>query len=115
MTASATEPLTKKAAYWAVHIAGWQHSGLSQGAYCRRHGLSQRSLSYWRTRLAKANGKAAAQSVTIVPVPLPAPPQEVMATPKPILVHVADDFRIEIQGDFAVVVFEKLIRTLARL
>jgi len=48
-------------------------------------------------------------------VPLPAPPQEVMATPKPILVHVGDDFRIEIRGDFAVAVLEKLVRTLARL
>jgi transposase len=115
MTASATEPLTKKAAYWAGHIAGWQRSGLSQGAYCRQHGLSQSSLSYWRTRLAKASGKAAAQSVTIVPVPLPAPPQEVMETPKPILVHVGNAFRIEISGDFAAPVLEKLVRTLTRL
>jgi len=38
-----------------------------------------------------------------------------MATPKPILVHVGDDFRIEIRGDFAVAVLEKLVRTLARL
>ncbi|WP_084158864.1 IS66 family insertion sequence element accessory protein TnpA [Solidesulfovibrio alcoholivorans] len=110
MTVSATEPLTKNTAYWA---------GISrfatQGACCRQHALSQRSRNYWRTRLTKASGKDAAQSVTIVPVALPAPPQGVIATPKPILVHGGDNFRIEIRGNFSVAVFEKLIRTLARL
>ena len=115
MTASATEPLTKKAAYWAGHIAGWQRSGLSQGAYCRQHGLSQSSLRYWR-RLAKAREKTLAPSVTIVPVPLSASTQPDMTTaPEPMLVHVGNAFRIEIRGDFAAPVLEKLVRTLTRL
>jgi hypothetical protein len=115
MAASARGRLSKKAAYWAGHIAGWQHSGLSQGAYCRQHGLSQSSLSYWRKRLAKASEKAPAPTVTIVPVPQLAPPQAFMATPEPILVHVGNAFRIEIRGDFSSPVLEKLVRTLMRL
>jgi len=114
VAASATGVDSKKA-YWTEHIAAWQRSGLSQGAYCRQHGLSQSSLSYWRARLAKASEKAPAPSVTIVPVPQLAPPQAVMAAQEPILVHVGDAFRIEIRGDFAAVVLEKLVRTLARL
>ena len=39
-----------------------------------------------------------------------------MATaPEPILVHVGNTFRIEIRGDFAAPVLEKLVRTLTRL
>ena len=48
MGASATEHRSEKAAYWSEHIATWQRSGLSQGGYCRQHGLSQSSLGRGR-------------------------------------------------------------------
>ena len=58
----------------------------------------------------------AAPCFAIVPVPLSASPQADMATaPEPLLVHVGDGFRIEIRGDFAAPVLEKLVRTLTRL
>ena len=116
MAASATEHRSEKAAYWTEHIAAWHKSGLSQGAYCRRHGLSQSSLSYWRKRLATSAGEEVAPCFAIVPVSLSASPQPVMATaPEPMLVHVGNAFRIEIRGDFAAPVLEKLVRTLTRL
>ena len=115
MAASATEVRSEKAAYWSEHVAAWQRSGLSQGAYCRQYGLSQSSLSYWRKRLG-ANDRDATSFVTIVPVPLLASAQADMASaPEPLLVHVGDGFRIEIRGDFAAPVLEKLVRTLTRL
>ena len=70
MAASATEVRSEKATYWTEHIATWHKSGLSQGAYCRRHGLSQSSLSYWRKRLGATDDVGVASFVTIVPVPL---------------------------------------------
>ena len=110
MATSATEQHPEKAA------ATWRGSGLSQGAYCRQHGLSQSSLSYWRKRLGATNGRQAASFVTIVPVPLSASAQPDMATAsEPMLVHVGNAFRIEIRGDFAAPVLEKLVRTLTRL
>ena len=116
MAASATEVRSEKVAYWSGHVAGWQCSGLSQGAYCRQHGLSQSSLSYWRKRLGATNDRDAASFVTIVPVPLSASAQPDIATaPEPMLVHVGNAFRIEIRGDFAAPVLEKLVRTLTRL
>ena len=116
MAASAVEVCSEKAAYWSEHIVAWHRSGLSQGAYCRRHGLSQSSMGYWRKRLETATGKESASCVTLVPVPLPASAQPDMATvPAPILVHVGNAFRIEISGDFAASVLEKLVRTLTRL
>ena len=102
--------------YWSEHIAAWQRSGLSQGAYCRRHGLSQSSLSYWRKRLETTAGEQGASFVTLVPVPLPASAQaDFPTTLEPIRVHVGNAFRIEIRGDFAAPVLEKLVRTLTRL
>ncbi|WP_439333345.1 IS66 family insertion sequence element accessory protein TnpA [Solidesulfovibrio aerotolerans] len=116
MVASAPEHRSEKAAYWAGHIETWRGSGLSQGAYCRRQGLSQSSWGYWRKRLARLANEEAAPCFAIVPVPLSASPQGDMATtPEPMLVHVGNAFRIEIRGDFAAPVLEKLVRTLTRL
>ena len=113
---TAAEVCSEKTAYWSEHIEAWHRSGLSQGAYCRRHGLSQSSLSYWRKRLGATDDGEVASCVTIVPVPLLASAQADMTTaPEPILVHVGNAFRIEIRGDFAAPVLEKLVRTLTRL
>ena len=115
MAASATEQSSEKVAYWTGHIKGWQRSGLSQDAYCRRHDLPLSSLRYWRSRLAKQSSSTPSTPVTIVPVPLATPSQAIMVALEPILIHVGDDFRIEIRGDFAAPVLEKLVRTLTRL
>ena len=31
--------------HWINHIEGWQHSGLSQAAYCRQHNLNANSFT----------------------------------------------------------------------
>ena len=80
MATSAAEGCSEKAAYWTEHVTAWRKSGLSQGAYCRRHGLSQSSLSYWRKRLGATDDREAAPCVTIVPVPLLASALADMAT-----------------------------------
>ena len=49
MAASATEVRSEKAAYWSEHVVAWQRSGLSQGAYCRQHSLSQSAQRQLRT------------------------------------------------------------------
>jgi len=37
--------------FWPDHIQAWQHSGLSQSAYCREHDLCPQKLSYWKRKL----------------------------------------------------------------
>lgn len=115
MAASKAEQRSERVAYWSGHITDWQRSGLSQGAYCRQHALSQSSLIYWRKRLRSTVDKEAVPAVTIVPVPLPSLSLATPGMQEPMLVHVGGNFRIEIRGDFAAAVFEKLVRTLARL
>jgi hypothetical protein len=38
--------------YWRGILFDWEASGLSVSAYCRRHGVAQPSLYYWRRELA---------------------------------------------------------------
>ena len=38
-------------AQWQAHIEAWQTSGLSQAAYCRRHGLSDKLFSLRKRQL----------------------------------------------------------------
>ena len=40
-----------EAGWWEPHLAAWRDSGLSQAAYCRRHGLSLPCFGYWRSKL----------------------------------------------------------------
>lgn len=112
------EAVAAKLEFWAGHLEACQRSGLSQGEYCRRHGLSQSSLGYWRSRLAKLPAKVAdvAGTVTIVPVPFQVPvPAPEGSGPEPLLLHVDRRFQVEIRGDFRPAVLTKLLATLERL
>mgnify|MGYP000846711337 CR=1 FL=1 len=59
------EPSPSKAAHWHTHITAWQASGLSQAAYCARHGLKPATFAYWRGKQRKA-----AQPLTLIPLNL---------------------------------------------
>ncbi len=43
---------TKKRSVWADHIQSQRESGVSQQAYCTRHGLKSHQFSYWKHQLA---------------------------------------------------------------
>lgn len=36
--------------YWRRHLEAWRQSGLTQVAYCARHGLSIKSFHRWRRK-----------------------------------------------------------------
>lgn len=44
-------PTAEKRARWEHHMAAWQHSDLTQKAYCENQGLSVATFGYWRKRL----------------------------------------------------------------
>lgn len=100
--------------FWQKHLEAQERSGLSIINYCREHGLSRGAFGYWRRELPPAQPEAS--SVTIVPVPLSAyePPPGPAEQRIPLRLIVADRFHIEIGGDFASSVLEKLIVTLER-
>lgn len=54
------------AEYWQGHIDAWRQSGLTQIAYCARHGLGVKSFYRWRHK-----ARATAQTklpLTLIPV-----------------------------------------------
>ncbi len=46
--------------FWRGHWKAWAESGLSQRAYCARHGLSYAAFGYWRNRVHAHETPAAA-------------------------------------------------------
>ena len=53
------------AAEWRRWLARYERSGLSQKAFCTRHGLALSTLTYWRRR---ERARATEQSVSFVEV-----------------------------------------------
>ena len=51
-----TEPDPQhKRRIWQEHIERWQHSGLSQVAYCREYELKPHQFTYWKNRFAQTD------------------------------------------------------------
>ena len=50
---------------WGMHIEAWHGSGLSQAAYCRRHGLS---AAYFSQRLRAHRAASVAGGQALIPV-----------------------------------------------
>ncbi|MBT4287341.1 MAG: IS66 family insertion sequence element accessory protein TnpB [Deltaproteobacteria bacterium] len=42
-------------AFWSSHLEQWSETNMSQADYCRQHGLSSRSFTYWKTKYKKKN------------------------------------------------------------
>ena len=60
-----------KSDFWRRHLTEWRTSGLSQAAYCRRHGLDVKRWTYWHRTLKPTQGDAAVPAV--VPIVMSAP------------------------------------------
>jgi len=43
--------MTERAQYWQGHLDRWARSGLSQAAFCRRHGLKAVTFGSWKRKL----------------------------------------------------------------
>ncbi len=39
--------------FWNEHISEWQNSGVTQSAYCKKHGLDPGLFSTWKKRLSE--------------------------------------------------------------
>ena len=69
----------ERVAFWRGHWTAWAASGVSQRAYCARHGLSLAAFGYWRTRIREVPAAAPTFVPVVidppaVPAPAPVPP-----------------------------------------
>ena len=60
-----------KSDFWWRHLTEWRTSGLSQAAYCRRHGLDVKRWAYWHRTLKPTPGDEAVPAM--VPIVMSAP------------------------------------------
>jgi hypothetical protein len=46
--------MSERARLWQRHLDRWERSGLSQAAFCRRHGLKAVTFGWWKRKLTTA-------------------------------------------------------------
>ncbi len=54
-------------AYWQEQLDGWRQSGLTQSAYCVKHGLNVKTFNRWHNKTVQRQTTKEA-SLTLVPV-----------------------------------------------
>ncbi len=97
--------------FWQEHIEKWNASELSQGEYCRRNKISEKSFQYWK-RKAKRNSAMPALVELTLPKSLPPP----LLSPHPQLcLVVGQRYRIEIGKGFDSQDLEQVVRVLERI
>lgn len=74
--------------YWQGHLAAWTASGLTQQAYCAKHGLNLQSFYRWRH---KQKAALATKPLTFVPVGI-----EASAAQSIVRLHSPRGWRIEL-------------------
>lgn len=94
---------------WHEHIERWQHSGLSQVAYCREHGLKPHQFTYWKNRIVGTDA-----GISFVPLRfsknLPVP---VAASTFNLFTH--NGYRIEVGSGFDALTLKQLISAVQSL
>lgn len=109
----------KRVAFWRGHWQDWAASGLSQRAYCARHGLSYSAFGYWRNRV---KAEPAVPTPAFVPV-IVEPSAEAVAAPalEPATPEVGIEIRLPhgrtvvVAGRFDEVALARVIRVLEQV
>jgi hypothetical protein len=90
--------------YWRKHLESWEHSGLTQAAYCAQQCLSAKTFSRWRNKGAsKTEPVSKAPPVTLVPISV-----ATRVTPGIVSLHSPGGWRIELADSGAVMLAELL-------
>ncbi len=91
---------------WFDRIQHWNHSGLTQKAFCEQQQLGLGSFQRWRGIFMREGKPEASSSVTFLPVNL----TESKAASLSLLF--SDDLRIEISAGFDPVTLKQVVQTL---
>lgn len=95
----------QKRQYWQRHTQQYQASGLSQAAYCSKHGLSLSTFLYWLHK-----HRSESQPVKLVQVQPLAPPEPATA-----LRLVVNGYGIEVCEGFSPASLAAVVRVLREL
>ena len=91
--------------FWSAHVEKWQNSGLTQAEYCRQNNLREKSLTYWKGKMARTS-----EEIRFVPVPFVNPPP--VSKGSAIKVLVSERYVIEVVDGFTPSTLKQIIRVL---
>ncbi|WP_295456041.1 transposase [uncultured Thiodictyon sp.] len=97
---------------WRELVRAWPGSGLTQQAYCERHGVSPSSLARWRAIVSQEPASlpsARAQPVRLLPVQWVTPEHRESS---PLTLVLKDGQRLEIAADFDAATLARLLAVL---
>ncbi len=104
-------------ATWTQRIESWQRSGLSAAEFAARHGLRERTLTWWRWRLGRS-AKSSALTVRKVPTTTVGPLTFVEMTStssrEPFEIVLASEVRIRVPISFDERALARLLDVLER-
>ena len=98
--------------WWAKTVREWKSSGLTARQFARRHGVSDRTLTWWSSMLRRGT-RAKRESTSLVPleVKVARPVSMHLGSGAPIEIAVGDKFvRVEVGTDveYVAVLVERL-------
>ena len=102
-----------KSKAWAKRIDEWEHSGLSQAAFCRERGLTPSNFHRWKARIKQQRpspGPGAPKLVEVVGYR----DQQGSSAP-PLRLQIKGRFTLELAPDFSEALLLKTLRVLERL
>ncbi len=97
--------LVAKRTKWKERIAGWEASGMSQAAFCRKKGIALHKFKYWRTKLTPAKPAIFAEIPIIKESCTP-------GSRHTLLIRVGDRYGVEVSQDFSPDFLGQVIRVL---
>lgn len=115
---SVTEDRKEKRKIWEQHLEQWSRSGIRQAEYCRRHGLSTKSFTYWKGRLRDLgiSNPARRQKTPVRFVPVEVQPEtQIAGDISSGLVLNKDGYQIEIKEGFNPAALGEVLRTIREL
>ena len=104
-------------ATWSKRIESWQRSGLSATEFAARHGLRERTLTWWRWRLgrgAKSSALTVRKGATAAVGPLTFVEMTSAASREPFEVVLTSDVRVRVPASFDERVLVRLLDVLER-
>jgi hypothetical protein len=94
---------------WQMHIERWQHSGMSQVAYCSEHELKPHQFTYWKNRFVQTEA-----GISFVPLRFSQNLPVAVAAPK-FNLFTPNGYRIEVGTGFDVLTLKQLIHAVQSL
>jgi hypothetical protein len=91
---------------WLERIESWKHSGLTQKAFCRQHGLELASFRRWRAIAMREGKPEDSSAVTFLPVNVVEPG----ATNLTVVIN--DTLRVEIPVGFDLTTLRQVVQAL---